>query len=84
MLRAVEGCKGVADAALSAAACAVASKWQKLAIVPKMKCQVQYYIHVCLYTTKQLHKCYGVDVNLYPAPTGTAETTKQFATTQCM
>ncbi len=35
VLRAVEGCKGVADAALSAAACAVASKWQKLAIVPK-------------------------------------------------
>ncbi len=35
VLRAVEGCKGVADAALSAAACVVASKWQKLAIVPK-------------------------------------------------
>jgi hypothetical protein len=50
----------------------------------KMKCQVQYYIRVCLYTAKQLHKCYGVDANLYPAPTGTAETTKQFATTQFM
>jgi hypothetical protein len=74
VLRAVEGCKGVADAALPAAACAAASKWQKLAIVSKNEMP-------SLYTTKQLHKCYGVDVNLYPAPTGTAETTKQFATT---
>jgi hypothetical protein len=35
-----------------------------------------------LCTTKQFHKTYGADVNLYPAPTGTAETTKQFAATQ--
>lgn len=31
VLRAAEGCKGVADAALPAATCAVASVWQKLA-----------------------------------------------------
>jgi hypothetical protein len=37
-----------------------------------------------LCTTKQLHKTYGVDINLYPAPTGTTETTKQFAATQLM
>jgi hypothetical protein len=36
VLRAAEGCKGVADAASPAATCAVASVWQKLAIVSKM------------------------------------------------
>jgi hypothetical protein len=37
-----------------------------------------------LCTAKQLHKTYEVDINLYPAPTGTAETTEQFAAMQDM
>ncbi len=98
VLGAVEGCKGVADAALLTAARAVASIWQKLAYQHNgvKKCQVQHCIHVSLKpphilymkiinwlcTTKQLHKTYGLDINLYPAPTGTTGTTKQFAATQ--
>ncbi len=48
VLRAVEGCKGVADAALPAAACAVASKWQKLAIMSKNE-MPSSILHPCMF-----------------------------------
>jgi hypothetical protein len=57
VLRAAEGCKGVADAALPAATCAVASVWQKLAYL--CNCVKKWHCH------QKMHPCMPGSCNLH-------------------